>query len=308
MFSYFFPTVTKTRFESTALLSELKTFLKQLHDKEKELKGNLGTTPSSDSCMKSYVVSSLVAEIDKTIAKFNETPAPKSSGLEILSIALLVETMNRLISFASKKYADILNAKLSSTKAVVSTAVNVSTTAATVAVGVATGSLLYTAGAWMLGAPALNYGVKKATGLDDDRSATMQLLDNFSKKLGQIITPLSTVLNTVAYTPDAKQIIPLVCPITKENIKMAVECSLDSRHHVYEKSAIKTYLKEHKTTPFGKGHIPMKDTQTPDDVLTENISLRDALWGYMEMQGEFDFVINCKEEEALASALLRKTG
>jgi hypothetical protein len=279
MFSYLFgPAPVKTRLESTPQLKELIPSIKRIRFKQKELKKIVADDANNPAYLKSYLLTALLADIDAQTRIFNATRKIGIENADLLITVKFVKDLQKAVYTAVSEQSEHLNAKRNSNKSAAQTAMGTTLIAGSVAVGVATGSIIFGGGTLWL-SRQLGISLSQLAGIDDDKTETMHILEEFTQKLDRIASALTVVLGSLKYTKDIQANFPLTCPILKTKIKTPALCALDNL--IYEKSAITDHLKEHRKTPVVKKEL--RDKQRVEEVLSDNITLKDALDAYEKM-------------------------
>lgn len=284
MLSYFFPEKNKTPFESTVELKDLIAIVTELRAQEKKLKNTAQDNPAEvDAYKKSKIFSAIMLKIEEAITEFNKVNAKPSTPESISAILVLATKIKKIISTYFDSHKDKLNKQLDGKKEAAKAAVAHTTFLAGIGAGVATGSVFVG-----LVATGLSGGVDSAvmslTGLSDSRSTSVQLLEEAEKIVGAIQDSLEFVTLDLNNQKVADTL-PLVCSITRERMTKPSFCMLDGR--LYEREAILKWLNENRSSPFNRKKL--QENQRPEDVLVDNISLREAL---EELEKQFKMTLN----------------
>lgn len=273
MFSYFYsPKPIKTRFENTKEFEDLIPILSKLEKQCNSLHAIADGNTASIAYSKNRILRNVITQLNKTIQEFNILPCSDNIEIEVVVMRKLVKEMLKIVSNTIEHHQFVLNQHRSEkrevTKSVVKTAAMISSAGA----GVATGSVICTGLSIFVVGPAINESINRITGLSDNRTKTVCIMEELVNKLAHISSLFDWAIYDFSQDPH-DDIQPLVCIITKEKIKNPVLCLLDGR--MYEKEALVTWLTEHRTSPFNRKK--MLDDQIVSDVIIENRSLKEAL-------------------------------
>lgn len=270
LFSRATPKVT-TRFNSAPEFKALNKKIEELESQEKILLDIVNGDLTHIAYQKSQALKHLMDQVRSIINEFNKEKIGNADE-QMSSMIVCTTKIKKIIESYLELFRDHFMLQRNSHKEVAKNAIKASGFVAGVAAGAATGS-------YLLGFVSVNAGeaaadsVIDAVSLNEKRTETVILLE----KTVSIITTIQNAIEFKAYelskVTTVQQNLPLICPITNDRMKNPVFCTLDGR--IYEKEAIKKWLTEKRNSPINRKALT--EGQSPDDVLIDNISIREAI-------------------------------
>lgn len=274
MFSFFLEEkALPTKIEKHPELKQILTSLQKLRDKEKELKKAADKNGAGSSDYRKHlVISQLVTELNAKIDQFNSAPHSDSDDDAIELVKGLATTIKGIRT----TYEPTLTVFRDNHRKVADDIVNYGTKGAALAVSTALSlPSLLTLGAIFYTAPCARDKIKRETGLDDVRTRSLIIMDEFYDILINIGHNLGLKIGWNSALPSAPQQIPegFLCPINLTMMTNPVLCLLDN--FSYEKEAIQQWLVKNRNSPLNRRQ--MDEKQSVEDVLVPNKSLQNVI-------------------------------
>lgn len=284
MFGVSFFNVRKmsTRFDRCVELKQLSAAIEILRNKKEELKRaaeNYGIC--SLDYRKYLIIAELVMDIDKVIFAFNAKKKPSNKEQEQKDVIEFAREVGSLINKTLDAFKTTLMAPRNNQKEALGSFVQYGVLASAITLTNFTpittiGSLITI----FYGAPKLSEKLKELTGLNNEMTATMVILNDLSKQLNALGENLGLKKNWNKNIHFINDDLPeeFLCRIGFTIMKDPVICSLDGLS--YEHETIAAYLGEKRESPYTK--IKMLPNQTIKDVLVPNRNLKDLIDKFRE--------------------------
>jgi len=271
-------TFPQTRFEQCSDFIELRIQLEKLREKEFELKtaSEMKGAGSIDYA-KHVILSPMLRDFDRCIAKFNNLADPIDSNKRIEEMLLFIEALGKIIHDVFNTKIEIFKQPRNQEKEMVKKALTAG--GASLALTTALACSFSTLGilATLFGGTSItSVFIKNYPILNDKETATVKMLKNLIHILSAISNNLCLALDCqkqketeTAYYADYEANAGcknfddfedledfFLCPITHEKIINPVICTLEGDGHTYEKSALEKWLIEHRTSPMSRAPVP----------------------------------------------------
>lgn len=302
MLSGFFNSTSRpsSRLQSCSELKQIGELFIKLRDKVNKLgeaSNQLGA--GSIDFRKHRVMSALLDEIDQRIARFNLQPGNPSEAEKLALVGDLLDIVDRMraahnpiLAWPRDQQRQIVDVSLT-------TGVYGLSLAAAAALPFASiGTLI----AFFYAAPWLSSKARETTGLNNHRTASIRILEEWQLVLGSLQTnlgfrvlPAERIINTseCGVCP-----VEFVCPITDEIMDEPYVCVLDGK--TYEKAHILRWLTEHRNSPFNR--VELKPGQAPEEALILNRNLQELIEKFKEKYRVFVYAEDDVPRAAAADA------
>ena len=270
-----------TRFNQTDELKQFFPLLKQLRDKEAELKAaadkyGVGT----NDYRKHTVIAGILSLLDARIKEFNQDKANDDLEIETEEVRKLIKDLANIIRIKTIRFEFTLMLPRNNYREMAKTAVTLGTYTA---IGIASTAVpvgwVGTAFALFVAAPSADKKAQNALGLNKPAEMTKSLLllndmlETLSK-IGENIGLQKNWNKLPVAVPTQKIPDDFICPLGGNIMKKPVLCLLDKPATTCDEANIRNWLEKDGRSPFTRNPLGLRSI---DEILVRNVAVENMI-------------------------------